>query len=98
MSEYARRARPAPESYQPPRARLQAIPAYLMVAPPQPGTGTVFVEAVGNGQWRASWQAGLGILDFAGSREAALDWARTCDAPTRLVFDDQDGRYKPLDA
>jgi hypothetical protein len=73
----------------------QGAPA---LPPPEPGTGTVYLRPVHDGEWEASWQGPPGTDGYAqhtGSRQEAIDWAKSRPAAAWLTWDDTAGDYVP---
>lgn len=66
---------------------------------PEPGTGTVYLRHIQGGEWEASWQGPPGTDSHAqhtGSRQEALEWAKSRSAAAWLTWDDTVGNYIPL--
>lgn len=63
---------------------------------PLPGTGTVYLVEIGDGEWDASWQADERHVEFTGSYEDALAWALKCPAKKRLRSDRAHGPDVPF--
>lgn len=64
--------------------------------PPDPGTGTVWVNQIDGELWSASWQQGGSCLDFDGTYSAVVEWANQQPAEARLIFDHRLDEYRPL--